>query len=41
MKKDYTTPTIEIIIIEDIYCNVFGSNEYGDTEIDYNELFNK
>lgn len=40
MKKEYNKPICEIIIYDmDIVCDIFGSSEYGDTLLDYEELF--
>lgn len=40
MKKEYLSPVIDIIVFEkDIDCDIFGSSEYGDTLINYEDLF--
>ncbi len=39
MKKKYINPIINIINFDiDIDCDIFGSSEYGDTEVDYEDL---
>ena len=39
MKKEYINPVIDIIYFDkDIDCKIFGSEEYGDTSMDYEDL---